>query len=132
MPFDPFTLVWYNRVTSPIAKKRRIGLMNEKTGNVARRLVAIGLPLALFLALLCAWSVVADETASRDGGPALYEIQLADVELGRLDVALPTGLEYGGLAAGSQVRTEPQFSEDGGLLIWQGTKCASCDTISWE
>ena len=120
MPFDPSFLVWYNRVTSPIAKKRRIGLMNEKTGNIARRLVAIGLPLALFLALLFAWSAVADEAESRDGGPALYEIQLAGVEIGRLEVILPAGLEYGGLAAGSQVRAEPQFSEDGGPLIWQG------------
>lgn len=95
--------------------------MNEKTDRIPRRLATIGLPLALMLALLLALSVVADDTMPGTGGVLVqYEIRLADVNAGQLEVELPAGFEYVGLAAGSQVVTEPEISPDGGRLVWDG------------
>ncbi len=92
--------------------------MNERTGT-ARRLAAGGLPLVLLLAVMMVGSVLAGHTASAaDGVLVQYEIVLTNAETNRLEVALPEGFEYVGLAAGSQVATEAQVSD--GRLVWTG------------
>ena len=95
--------------------------MDEKTKHRARRSATIVFPLALMLALLVGWSVWADEApAGRDGAPVQYEIQLAGAGVDRLEILLPAGFEYVGLAPGSQVGTEPESSGSGGRLVWNG------------
>lgn len=92
--------------------------MNGGTGKAARRLATIG--LFLVLALFLVWSVGADETRSgSDGGLVMYEVSLAGVESGRLEIAVPAGFEYAGLAAGSQVEVAPEISADRQVLAWQ-------------
>jgi len=85
------------------------------------RIAVVGLPFVLLLAAVMAWGVPAGHPVSAaDGAPALYEIALSGFEAGRLEVALPPGFEYAGLAAGSQVATGPELSGGGRRLVWQG------------
>ncbi len=85
------------------------------------RIAVVGLPFVLLLAAVMAWSVLAGHTASAaDGTLVQYEVSLTGVKAGRLEVALPEGFEYVGLAAGSQVAASPELSEEGRRLVWQG------------
>ncbi len=92
--------------------------MNERTGP-SHHLATRGLPFILLLAAMMAGSILAGSRASAaDGVLAQYEIRLPDAGVGRLEIALPEGFEYVGLAAGSQVATEARVS--GNRLIWTG------------
>ena len=95
--------------------------MTEKIGKTARRLATVGLPLALFLALVVGLTVFAQNPAPGDAsGLALYELDLQGAESSSVSVEVPPGFEYVGLAAGSQVGVEPDVSADGTKLVWTG------------
>jgi len=95
--------------------------MKEKTGGIARWLATIAIPFALLLGLTIAWTVMAQDTLPQASSPLVqYEIKLADSGVDRLEIELPLGLEYVGLAAGSQVGVEPEISSDGRRIIWHG------------
>jgi uncharacterized repeat protein (TIGR01451 family) len=95
--------------------------MKRRTDKSFYQWIAIGLPLALLLALLVVWSAVASAPpAGTDGHPVLYEIILADAGEGRLEVVVPPDFAYVGLAASSQFGQEPTLVEDGRRLIWDG------------
>ncbi|HSR34290.1 MAG TPA: family 16 glycoside hydrolase [Anaerolineae bacterium] len=95
--------------------------MNTKTNNRARRFATIVFPLTLVLALLIGWSVWADDAPPGMNGAAVqYEIPLRDAGTDRLEVLLPLGFEYVGLAAGSEFGIEPEISASGDRLIWYG------------
>ncbi|MGD2205995.1 MAG: hypothetical protein PVH17_04370, partial [Anaerolineae bacterium] len=105
-------------------------LNDEGTGRVVRRLVTIG--LLLILVLVVAWNVWAsDLLSSTDGELVQYRIELTDLEATRLEVVLPAGSEYVGLAAGSQVSVEPHVSEDGRRLVWRGSFSGAEELRFW-
>ncbi len=95
--------------------------MNAKMAKNGRWWVATGILLVLLMGFLVGLSVLADDPLpGTDGAPVQYEIRLAGLEGDRLEVELPDGFEYVGLAAGSQVGIEPEISGDGRWLIWSG------------
>lgn len=92
--------------------------MNERTG-ISYHPAIRGLPFILLLAVMMVGSVLAGHRASAaDGVLVQYEIILTEAGAGRLEVALPEGFEYVGLAAGSQIATEARLSD--GRLVWTG------------
>ncbi|MGD8737660.1 MAG: hypothetical protein PVJ85_12990 [Anaerolineae bacterium] len=101
--------------------------MKEQTFKTTRRLAATGFLLILLLALLVAWGATTGSAASADdlaSSPesrvALYEIWVADYGAVQLELVVPDGFEYVGLAADSQVGAEAAVSTDGRRLTWQG------------
>jgi uncharacterized repeat protein (TIGR01451 family) len=95
--------------------------MSKITGKVARRLVAVGFPLALLLLLIVSWTVWAElAPAPADGSLVQYQISLGQGAADRLEVVLPVGFEYVGLAPGSQVSAEPEIAQDGRSVVWSG------------
>jgi uncharacterized repeat protein (TIGR01451 family) len=95
--------------------------MKERTDKRARRLATFGFPLLLLLVFLIAWSAWADEAPpGMNGAPVLYEIQLVDAGDDSLEISLPSGFQYVGLALGSQIGVEPEVSSNGDRLVWSG------------
>jgi uncharacterized repeat protein (TIGR01451 family) len=95
--------------------------MNKKMAKNARWWAATGVLLALLMGFLVGLSALADDPLpGTDGAPVQYEIRLAGIEGDSLEVELPDGFDYVGLAAGSQVGIEPEISSDGRQMIWHG------------
>jgi uncharacterized repeat protein (TIGR01451 family) len=96
--------------------------MNEKMAKNPRWRPATGILLVLLMVgFLVGLSVLADDPLpGTDGTPVQYEIKWTGIEGDRLEVELPDGFEYVGLAAGSQVGIEPEISSDGRWMIWYG------------
>ena len=94
--------------------------MNAKIAHVIRRSLSVGLFLALSLILLASWSIQAEDSMlSADLSLVQYEIALDGVP-GPLQVVLPEGFEYAGLAPGSDLKAEPAIEADGRTVVWQG------------
>lgn len=95
--------------------------MKDRTGAAAGRWVALGFSLALLLALAAGWSARVEASLLGGSGELLqYRVRLAGSDADHLEVLLPPGFEYVGLARGSQVLSEPQVSEQGRRLMWRG------------
>lgn len=95
---------------------------------VGRRLVAIGLPLALMSLLLVAWAAWADTPPD---GVAQYVITVPEPGMERAEISLPEGFEYVGLAAGSEWASEPDLFERGTRLVWEGPLAAGTIVRFW-
>ncbi|HFD38241.1 MAG TPA: DUF11 domain-containing protein [Anaerolineae bacterium] len=79
-----------------------------------------------FLLLIVLAGVWAAEPASGTENPqALYEISLTRAPVSSVQVSLPAGWEFAGLAPGSQVAAPPSLSPDGRVLTWAGPFSAS-------
>ncbi len=92
--------------------------MNKRIRRVATRLIAIGLPLTL-LGLMVVLSVGAqDRLPGSDSAQVQYEIDLASLQAGRLELVLPKGFAYAGLAVGSDVTQRPDVSKNGRQIVW--------------
>jgi hypothetical protein len=106
--------------------------MNKRTGSAASRLVTIGLPFTLTLVLVVAGHVGAgDPLPGADGGLVQYRFTVDDSQAGRWEVVLPAGLEYVGLAAGSQVVEEPEISRNRGEVVWNGPLPEGAEVRFW-
>jgi len=105
--------------------------MNRRTGRVAGRLAAIGLPLFLSLILVFVWGAGAqDPDPGTDGRPVQYGISVTE-EASSWMVVLPEGFEYVGLAAGTQITEEPSVSQERRVLVWDGTFTAAQEIRFW-
>jgi uncharacterized repeat protein (TIGR01451 family) len=97
------------------------GSMKTRSVNAARRWVAIAVPLALVLTLATVWSVWADDPPSVAGNAQLlYQFSLTDSSAEQIQIVLPHGFEYAGLAPGSTVTARPDISANGEQAAWQG------------
>ncbi len=97
--------------------------MREVIGRSTRRLAIIGIPLALLLALIVVLGVWADDEtpeAAPRGNLVQYQVAVGDAEGGRIEIVLPDGFEYVGLAAGSEMAVEPEVSRGGRRVVWTG------------
>ena len=95
--------------------------MNHRIGLTAKLWATPVLFLALLLVLPVGWNAGAQDARPGNAGRLLlYEVRAADSAAPTWEILLPPGLEYVGLARGSQVEAEPLVSEGGARLTWPG------------